>query len=87
MPKNRAHRPAQLRIQQPATYADNAGVHPPRQAQQLSASISCFGFVIPPPDQREWAKSSPVMPASKRQRPSVLARIPSLLGPADTAPR
>jgi ParB-like chromosome segregation protein Spo0J len=56
MPKNRAHRSAQrspqLRIEEldPVSlqpYAANARMHPPRQLQQLVASLSCFGFVVP----------------------------------------
>jgi hypothetical protein len=56
MPKNRAHRPAQrspqLRVEEldPISlqpYADNARVHPRRQRQQLIASTSYFGLVVP----------------------------------------
>ena len=56
MPKRRTHLSAQrsleLRIEQldPTSlqaYAGNARIHSPRQIRQLTASISCFGFVIP----------------------------------------
>lgn len=47
-----AQRPLELRIEQLdpnslQAYADNARIHSPRQIRQLTASISCFGFVIP----------------------------------------
>src|SRR5437868_10204923 len=52
MPENCAHRSTHLRIEEldPQSlqpYADNARSHSPRQLQQLKASISSFGFIIP----------------------------------------